>query len=83
MTNKEAYDHGYNGTLTFNELTALFPVRGIELEEPSQISAFNLGCEDAAFVSETPMTDVEADADTLASAGWGTEEDYGYAADMW
>jgi len=23
------------------------------------------------------MTDVEADADTLASAGWGTDEDYG------
>jgi hypothetical protein len=22
------------------------------------------------------MTDVEADADTLASAGWGTDEDY-------
>lgn len=24
------------------------------------------------------LTDVEADAMTLASAGWGTEEDYGY-----
>ena len=24
------------------------------------------------------MTDAEADADTLASAGWGTDEDYGY-----
>lgn len=24
------------------------------------------------------MTDVEADADTLASAGMGTDEDYGY-----
>ena len=23
------------------------------------------------------LTDVEADADTLASAGWGTDEDYG------
>jgi hypothetical protein len=23
------------------------------------------------------MTDVEADADTLRSAGWGTDEDYG------
>ena len=23
------------------------------------------------------MTDVEADADTLSSAGWGTDEDYG------
>ena len=30
--------------------------------------------------SEEPnsnMTDAEADADTLASAGWGTDEDYG------
>lgn len=27
------------------------------------------------------MSDVEADADTLASAGWGTEEDYGYYGD--
>lgn len=24
------------------------------------------------------MTDVEADSDTLTSAGWGTDEDYGY-----
>jgi hypothetical protein len=27
------------------------------------------------------MTDVEADADTLASAGWGTDEDYGFFGD--
>jgi len=27
------------------------------------------------------MTDVEADANTLASAGWGTDEDYGYFGD--
>jgi len=27
---------------------------------------------------EDTMTDVEADADTLASAGYGTDEDYGY-----
>ena len=27
------------------------------------------------------MTDVEADADALASAGWGTDEDYGYYGD--
>lgn len=27
---------------------------------------------------EDDMTDVEADADTLKSAGWGTDEDYGY-----
>jgi len=27
---------------------------------------------------EDNMSDVEADADTLASCGWGTDEDYGY-----
>ena len=26
-------------------------------------------------------SDVEADADALASAGWGTDEDYGYFGD--
>lgn len=35
---------------------------------------------DDDFVPDEPvdMTDVEADADTLASAGFGTDEDYGY-----
>jgi|WetSurSiteA1Bulk_404760.scaffolds.fasta_scaffold02668_12 hypothetical protein len=28
--------------------------------------------------AEDWMSDVEADADTLASAGYGTDEDYGY-----
>ena len=27
------------------------------------------------------MSDVEADADALASIGWGTDEDYGYFGD--
>jgi hypothetical protein len=30
---------------------------------------------------EENMTDMEADADALASAGWGTDEDYGYFGD--
>lgn len=30
---------------------------------------------------EDNYTDVEADADTLASCGWGTDEDYGYYGD--
>ena len=33
---------------------------------------------DSKWMTEDNMTDVEADADTLASAGWGTDEDYGY-----
>ena len=32
---------------------------------------------DSQWMTEDNMTDVEADADTLASAGWGTDEDYG------
>jgi hypothetical protein len=31
--------------------------------------------------TEDNLSDVEADAMTLASAGWGTDEDYGYAGD--
>jgi len=27
------------------------------------------------------MTDAQADADTLASVGWGTDEDYGFYGD--
>lgn len=30
---------------------------------------------------EDDMTDMEADADTLRSCGWGTDEDYGYFGD--
>ena len=30
---------------------------------------------------EDSWSDVDADADTLASAGWGTDEDYGYEGD--
>jgi len=35
-------------------------------------------CDDEPVEVECRMTDVEADADTLASAGYGTDEDYGY-----
>lgn len=28
-------------------------------------------------------SDAEADADVLASCGWGTDEDYGYYGDDW
>ena len=32
---------------------------------------------DSKWMTEDNMTDAEADADTLASAGWATDEDYG------
>lgn len=36
--------------------------------------------EEESYIPEDDdgLTDVEADAMTLAGAGWGTEEDYGY-----
>jgi len=48
------------------------------------ISGMCQSCQDDVFGVSEPdddepyeMDDVEADADTLASAGWGTDEDYG------
>ena len=54
-----------------------------EAEEPglfteSDDAEFDQGWDEA---KEDNYTDVEADADTLASAGWGTDEDYGYFDD--
>ena len=43
MNNEEAYNHGYNGTLTLDELMALFPPCGLRDEEPSQFSAWRSG----------------------------------------
>ena len=91
MNSEEAYNHGYNCTLTLKELMALFPPCGLRDEEPSQFSAWRSGRQDAAYdeqddfkdsIREDSMTDAEADADTLASAGWGMDEDYGSACDM-
>jgi len=47
-------------------------------EEPSQFSAWRSGRQDAEYDAEPEdrMTDAEADADALASAGWGMDEDY-------
>ena len=81
MNNEEAYNHGYNGTLTLDELMAIFPPSGMRDEEPPQISAFQSGAGDRAYDQQDregdTMTDGEADGDALASAGWGTDEDYG------
>jgi len=53
------------------------------------ISGLCQSCQDDVFghgepddEPEDPYTDAEADADTLASAGWGTDEDYGYTGDL-
>ena len=41
------------------------------------------GCDEFEQDEPHDMTDVEADADTLASAGYGTDEDYGGDIDMY
>lgn len=38
-------------------------------------------CDECASQYDSDLSDVEADAATLASAGWGTDEDYGYFGD--
>jgi|TARA_R110002051_G_scaffold296090_1_gene362093 hypothetical protein len=89
MTEKEAYNHGYNATLKQEELLAQFPAQPHNYEEPPQFDAWRSGAQDAAHdnASDTEecsmepddfMTDGEADADALASAGYGTDEDYGF-----
>ena len=43
---------------------------------------FGLCPEDEDDVEDEPWEDpVQADAETLAMAGWGTDEDYGYYGD--
>ena len=60
---------------------SIFSAEG-ELDPLAFASAFDIDALIEAEESrdEEPgdnMTDAEADADTLASAGWGTDEDYG------
>ena len=52
------------------------------LDDPAEDDAANLQADaDRDDPPEDNMTDVEADADTLASAGMGTDEDYGCFSD--
>tara|TARA_R110002167_G_scaffold13477_2_gene56037 strand:+ start:579 stop:857 length:279 start_codon:yes stop_codon:yes gene_type:complete len=92
MTEKEAYNHGYNGTIKMEELLAQFPAQPHNYEEPPQLDAWRSGAQDRRYdeqddfsdsinedaVRADMMTDGEADADALASAGYGTDEDYGF-----
>ena len=65
-----------------------FPCCGHTYEDPCPWTCRDCGaettrecvCEDA-YAERDQYTDVEADANTLASAGWGTDEDYGYYGD--
>ena len=82
MNNSEAYNHGYNGTLTLDELMALFPPCGLRDEEQDAEYDAESDATECDMEPDDFMTDAEADADALASAGWGMDEDYGSACDM-
>ena len=64
----------------FGVLTVAEDKIDLDAEATSYLDTFHEGWD----VDEEPyeMTDVEADADTLASAGWGTDEDYGYSGNL-
>jgi hypothetical protein len=59
-------------------------VRGTFAAEPADEDAYVDGNDVSEYADEHDepsdgfRNDVEADADTLASAGYGTDEDYGY-----
>ena len=65
----------------FGVLTVAEDKIDLDAEATSYLDTFHEGWD----VDEEPKdlyTDAEADADTLASAGMGTDEDYGYAGDL-
>jgi hypothetical protein len=86
MNNEEAYNHGYNGTLTLDELMAIFPPHGLRDEEPPQIDAWRSGKEDRGYddqddfkdsIREDSMTDAEAFAAAWRDPFYRMDEDYG------
>ena len=48
-----------------------------ENNEDFCVCEFGHALSDEFYAEPCEMSDVEADADTLASIGWGTDEDYG------
>jgi len=58
MTNSEAYNHGYNGTLKLEELMAQFPAPACHAyDEPSQFSAWRSGAEDRRYDDQDDLSD--------------------------
>ena len=51
--------------------------RELAILEACEDRVYDLEFGDIDMSYEDNYTDAEADADTLASAGWGTDEDYG------
>jgi len=58
MTNQEAYNHGYNGTLTLDELMAQFEAPACHAyDEPAQFSAWRSGAEDRRYDEQDDWSD--------------------------
>lgn len=84
------------GTVTIEDTTALEIVEALRQMSGDSVSRIAAVCRDLANELESEMerqlsapedypedsmTDAEADADTLKSAGMGTDEDYGFFGD--
>lgn len=59
-----------------------FPCDGCPHDDPDQRDCMECTSNGYDYEPDQFLTDVEADADALASAGWGTDEDYGFASEM-
>ena len=57
MTNSEAYNHGYNRTLTLDELTAQFEPTSHQYDEPPQFSAWRSGAQDRRYDEQDDFSD--------------------------
>ena len=58
MTETEAYNHGYNGTLTLDELMAQFEAPFCHAyEEPPQFAAWRSGAEDRRYDEQDDWSD--------------------------
>jgi hypothetical protein len=84
MTTTNAYDQGYIDGYDGNDMAH---------QDGATAAAYHAGYQDGAeqyvidsededypdeYNDDDGLTDAEADAMTLAGAGWGTDEDYGY-----
>jgi hypothetical protein len=68
-------------TLPYGSPDALDDWYQAEQDWADQAEEMYVDPDEEEWESEGGMTDVEADADTLASCGWGTDEDYGLFGD--
>lgn len=89
MTNTESefYANGYDDGFYGHEMVDSYAPGTAAYND--YFAGYSDGAVDATVEDDEPdpyddedgLTDVEADAMTLAGAGWGTDEDYGFYGD--